>query len=97
MTILIYNNTVICQYGNIDINKDIGCRTLSEWSIRQPGKCAASVVWGVVRNAPEEFSTYLPCCSGVKRSFAPGQFRHVCGIHSNAVHGENWLKGTIPI
>ena len=29
MTILIYNNTVICQYGNIDINKDIGCRTLS--------------------------------------------------------------------
>ena len=34
MTILIYNNTVICQYGNIDINKDIGCRTLSEWSYR---------------------------------------------------------------
>ena len=33
MTILIYNNTVICQYGNIDINKDIGCRTLSEWSL----------------------------------------------------------------
>ncbi|WP_157949523.1 hypothetical protein, partial [Prevotella merdae] len=61
------------------------------------GKCAASVVWGVVGNAPEECSTYLPCCSGVKSSFAPGQFRHVCGIHSNAVHGENWRKGTIPI
>ena len=29
MTIQIYNNTVICQYVNIDINKDIGCRTLS--------------------------------------------------------------------
>jgi len=39
--------------------------------------CAASVVWGVVCNAPEECSTSLPCCSGVKRSFAPGQFRHV--------------------
>ena len=48
---------------------------------------------GVVRNAPEECSTSLPCCSGVKRSFAPGQFRHVCGIHSNAVYGENWRKG----
>ena len=43
----------------------------------QPGKWAASVVWGVVRNAPEECSTSLPCCSGVKRSFAPGLFRHV--------------------
>ena len=35
---LIYNNTVICQYGNIDINKDIGCRTLSEWSYRPCGR-----------------------------------------------------------
>ena len=35
---LIYNNTVICQYGNIDINKDIGCRTLSEWSHRPCGR-----------------------------------------------------------
>ena len=34
MTILIYNNTV----GNIDINKDIGCRTLSEWSYRPCGR-----------------------------------------------------------
>ena len=32
ITIQIYRNTVIWQYGNIDINKDIGCRTLSEWS-----------------------------------------------------------------
>ena len=38
MKILIYNNTVICQYGNIDINKDIGCRTLSEWSYRPCGR-----------------------------------------------------------
>ena len=38
MTILIYNNTVICQYGNIDINKDIGCRTLFEWSYRPCGR-----------------------------------------------------------
>ena len=37
---------------------------------------------GVVRNAPKECSTSLPCCSGVKRSFAPGLFRHVCGIRS---------------
>ena len=36
--IQIYNNTVICQYGNIDINKDIGCRTLSEWSYRPCGR-----------------------------------------------------------
>ena len=38
MTILIYNNTVICQYGNIDINKDIGCHTLFEWSYRPCGR-----------------------------------------------------------
>ena len=37
-------------------------------SIRRMGCCC---------NAPEECSTSLPCCSGVKRSFAPGQFRHV--------------------
>ena len=34
IAIQIYNNTAICQYSNIDINKDIGCRTLSEWSYR---------------------------------------------------------------
>ena len=38
MTIRLYSNTVICQYGNIDINKDIGCRTLSEWSYRPCGR-----------------------------------------------------------
>ena len=38
MTIRLYNNTVICQYGNIDINKDIGCRTLFEWSYRPCGR-----------------------------------------------------------
>ena len=38
IAIQIYNNTAICQYGNIDINKDIGCRTLSEWSYRPCGR-----------------------------------------------------------
>ena len=54
-------------------------------SIRSMGCCLQRLL--------VECSTYLPCCSGVKRSFAPGQFRHVCGIHSNAVYGENWRKG----